>query len=289
MLRVEESDLLRALMRAARAPGDWPALCAALAGYFTADDVQLYGLITAQTLPEICQGLRLGRVYTGEELADRAGQSGPGDARALGLAAQAGPHWLVLSRARGNFRASQSAALASFAPHLTEALDLGADLLEAQARDNRQTQVLRRLGVGLVQFDPTGRIVQQDATARALLADAPALPRPLHPGLHRLSRAIDLLCSHGEAGQMHGILRSRTQPLPEATILAPALGLTLAEARLARALGMGARLNDAALRLGLTRETARFYSKQIFAKTGTSGQPDLMRKLWTGGVALMSD
>lgn len=59
-------------------------------------------------------------------------------------------------------------------------------------------------------------------------------------------------------------------------------GLSQNEARLAHALSAGESIAEAGARLGLTPETARNYSKRIYAKTGTSGQADLVREILTG-------
>lgn len=61
-------------------------------------------------------------------------------------------------------------------------------------------------------------------------------------------------------------------------------GLSLREAQLAHALSLGESIIEAGERLQLTPETARNYSKRIYAKTGTSGQADLVRLLLTGLV-----
>jgi len=55
--------------------------------------------------------------------------------------------------------------------------------------------------------------------------------------------------------------------------------LTSSEARLAAALMRGQRLRDAAEQAGLTYETARWYLKSTFQKTGTARQADLVRLL----------
>lgn len=55
--------------------------------------------------------------------------------------------------------------------------------------------------------------------------------------------------------------------------------LTATEARLAQCLTQGTPLRQAAEQLGLTYETARWYLKNIFQKTGTARQPELMRLL----------
>ncbi len=59
--------------------------------------------------------------------------------------------------------------------------------------------------------------------------------------------------------------------------LADLFRLLPSEARLALALSRGMSIAQAANDLGLTVETARTYSKTIYAKMGARGQPDLVR------------
>lgn len=77
----------------------------------------------------------------------------------------------------------------------------------------------------------------------------------------------------------------RTLDAQTGPLLGDLFGLTPSEARLALALARGATLADAADALGLTIETARTYSKQLFAKTDSRGQPDLIRRLYSTGLA----
>ena len=56
-------------------------------------------------------------------------------------------------------------------------------------------------------------------------------------------------------------------------------GLTTAESRLAAKLVQGMRVADAGAELGMTPSTARWHLKNIFAKTGTRRQADLLRLL----------
>ena len=68
--------------------------------------------------------------------------------------------------------------------------------------------------------------------------------------------------------------------------IAQLFGLLPSEARLALALSRGLSIAEAAQALGLTIETARNYSKKIYAKTGTRGQSDLVRLILTSVLAL---
>ena len=66
-----------------------------------------------------------------------------------------------------------------------------------------------------------------------------------------------------------------------AAILVQQFGLSAREAALAEALSRGVSLIEAGRSLRLTPETTRNYSKRIYAKTGTSGQADLVRLVLT--------
>jgi DNA-binding CsgD family transcriptional regulator len=69
--------------------------------------------------------------------------------------------------------------------------------------------------------------------------------------------------------------------LPDEALIRQALGLTPAEARLARLLAEGIDLDQAAARLRLTIHTARSRLKAIFHKTGTHRQVELVRLVLT--------
>ena len=58
-------------------------------------------------------------------------------------------------------------------------------------------------------------------------------------------------------------------------------GLTESESRLASAIASGDSIDGAAESMGVTVSTARTYLKQVFAKTGTSRQGDLVRMVLT--------
>ena len=58
------------------------------------------------------------------------------------------------------------------------------------------------------------------------------------------------------------------------------------EARLALALSRGMSIAEAAVELGLTLESARTYSKRIYAKTGARGQADLVRFIHRSVLAI---
>ena len=67
------------------------------------------------------------------------------------------------------------------------------------------------------------------------------------------------------------------QPLPGVETVGQLFDLTEAEARLALALAEGRRVEDAAVLLGITANSARTYLKRIFAKTVVDRQAELVR------------
>ncbi len=293
MFSPQDSALVAMIFSAGAGRGTWSemlqSLCAdrqARAAYLaTARGVWAQDGRAELVLPAGFAGLRLSRVYTGEEL-DARGLSfgGWADLRAIGMAVGASTAWLIIARARGEFRAVDSAALASIAPLLAQGLALQEQVQALHARASRAERMARRLGVGAVEFDAQGRCTGADSTAREMLAEAGLSLSDLGAttgGVHRVTATLEI--THTPDG---AFLRDTALPLPDARVIAVALGISLPEARLARALGMGDSLAQAAARLGLTIETARAYSKQIFAKTAMSGQPALMRRLWTSALVL---
>jgi DNA-binding CsgD family transcriptional regulator len=68
--------------------------------------------------------------------------------------------------------------------------------------------------------------------------------------------------------------------------IAELFGLLPSEARLALLISQGASLAEAADKLAITLETARSYSKRIYAKMGVRGQADLVRSILTSVLTL---
>jgi DNA-binding CsgD family transcriptional regulator len=302
MITAQDTALLLAISEAAGANGSWPKMLRAFCDYLRADAARFYVCAQAWSetgpiddpLPEIYSGLRLGRVYTGEELAART--SGPDsarmpfDQRLIAIAHPNGTAWLIFSRARDSFRAIDTAALASFAPHVARAITLSQEFATLEAAVSRSQQLLRRLGVGVVQWNGFGKIEHCDSVAQDIIG---ALPQGgMRPSFRQgiththLAPGIEMLSLWDDDGRCIGVLRNAQHCLPKPDILSEILGLTRTEARLVYALGQGDSLAEAAARLGLTIETARYYSKQIFSKTGLRGQTDLIRYLWAGVLML---
>ncbi|MBF5092611.1 MULTISPECIES: LuxR family transcriptional regulator [unclassified Novosphingobium] len=229
--------------------------------------------------------------------------------------------WLLLVREREDFSATAVSALAVIAPHLTAALRTLGALTEQRLQAAMAQAALARLGVGQLAFDAGGRVMAADPWAEALLAftpePGPAPGRRLQV-LPDVARSLDAACAALAAGPAGGtrvirldersaldvLLRKSDLALAEpcafpavigtlrrehreaareaVRTLAAVHGLSDREAALAHAISMGETIVEAGRRLRLTSETARNYSKRIYAKTGAAGQADLVRMVLTG-------
>ena len=263
--------------------------------------------------------MREARVYTGDELqaADpglRAVRVGAADAMVT-LAVSGSP-------APG---AEIASLLSALVPHLRVALQVLSAIERERGRASASAEAFRRMNFGWIAIDERCRIVELDAQAERLLERMGSLRRgpygrlvPAQPAIDRLltglvkamaqdrrhrPRAINLsqdpwvdilvapmrvdtLAGGGRAVAAVYLRGDRSSIADRHEQLVDLFGLTPAEARLAWALAQGLSIAEAADAHGLTTETARYYSKRIYAKTGARGQVDLVRNILTGVLAL---
>jgi DNA-binding HTH domain-containing proteins len=136
-----------------------------------------------------------------------------------------------------------------------------------------------------------------EALSRALLT--PTVGR-VSLGLHdhhgRLAGSITLcptlrmtanLWSESSAVVMVFVRQLAPSSAPDITTLRSILRLTMAESRLASTLMQGASLDEAATLLGVTRNTVRTQLRNLFAKTDTHRQSELLRVLLSVGSRVM--
>lgn len=257
--------------------------------------------------------LRPNRVYSLDEIRDfdrpavRASQTETlaaariGDARLIRVSGRGDLNaWIVLLSERAVFGAADSALLTALAPAVATALELYAAIggLRLRAETARDTlallgieqEILDRSGHPLGELARTGNFVPSPSQALSeactALAEAPADKRRL---VHSDDR--DLLLrpagrsreglSHPAAVIAMQRIGPRESAASSAAVLSQQFGLSAREAALAEALSRGAPLIEAGRALQLTPETTRNYSKRIYAKTGTSGQADLVRLVLT--------
>jgi DNA-binding CsgD family transcriptional regulator len=217
--------------------------------------------------------------------------------------------WMVIRRTARDFTAADGALLAALAPHLTVALQTRAALDRARRNCDVAMLASRRGGIDWIGFDDDGRVLDDAGNAGEAISKqrGHAGIAPAVRACARLGRQQLVLLDRDEGAWMLlvpidpsdmlaspparvlGLLRRAGVDgnVERVTTLADMFGLTPSEARLAMALASGDSLDDAATRLGLTIETARNYSKRVFAKTRTRGQADLVRTI-IGSVAWLA-
>lgn len=225
---------------------------------------------------------------------------------------------LLLTRDSEDFSSAAVAALASIVPYLKAALRLLAQIgAERMHREAAQT-ALGRLGIGQIVLDENAVVLGADAVAEAALPfvtsrggrrlqlataaddalvracrkvaapnDAAAqpvcltlgddfavliepAPRPKAGGSRRAAAIATVRLARRE-GEAEGTRCLRTL-----------YRLSRSEAALVEKLSRGLTIAEAGRALNLTEETARNYSKRIYARTGARGQADLVRIVLSG-------
>lgn len=233
--------------------------------------------------------------------------------------------WLSCGGGEGVNWPSVGAQLAELGPHFRTALRLFSTLERERFRTTVASDAFRRLNMGWITLDARCQIVdispdmelllQRTAVLRrgrydrltpassrvdreltaivkgfALTDDAP--PRAINlsrdPLINMLLRPVRDTSISGQraAVAVAYVSGDRLSEADRCDQLVDLFQLLPSEARLAWAIAQGMSIAQAADALGLTLETARTYSKRIYAKTGSSGQPDLVRNILTSVLAL---
>lgn len=218
--------------------------------------------------------------------------------------------WLIVVDERTDFQAGDSAILSALVPFVAAAVTRLVEETERAVRLAMAEEALALMAVGQVALDGEGRVIALDTEAARRLDAQSGQRLPLPP---QAGEIVESLCAQGiDAAGIHAIPRGegpalllrppgkavRSQPASARMIamvrgapkrradsvaaIARLHGLSLREAALAEALSRGVPLIEAGAALHLTRETTRNYSKRIYAKTGASGQADLVRLILTG-------
>jgi len=222
-----------------------------------------------------------------------------------------------------DFGAEDGAVLRRLFPHLQAQARQSAALWRERFRADMTATLARRTSRGWLLLDRTGTVIDASEDARAAsgalrIVPGPHGDRPVFADREAeaaLMAILERLATHGGLRD-HAIrvssdpaLHLRIAPFAgdrsigdrpaiavatlhaessfapaQAGLLVDLFGLLPSEARLAAALAGGRGIDSAAGALGLTIETARFYSKRIFAKTGCRGQADLVRLIYANGL-----
>ena len=307
--RTDETDLLLPLHEGLHEPRPWATFLTRLRQRVRADVTRLVisagpqGDETCVLVPAGAieaddrawrRSLRPGRAYPVEG-ADRFGQivrvNEAGGATA----------WLSMSRRERDFSAADAALLARLAPHLAVALRTRSALDQARGALALSAGALQRAGIGWIGFGADARVLAMSEGAAGVLGSrwaAGAISSEIVAAAKgtavRLARTRDEAPFWMLLAPWHGPPQAAC-PLPaviglvplsppsdtaaRAAVLGTLFSLPPSEARLAAALAGGASLREAAAQLGLTIETARNYSKRLFAKTRVRGQVDLVRMI----------
>jgi DNA-binding CsgD family transcriptional regulator len=233
--------------------------------------------------------------------------------------------WITITRRSGDFAVEVDTLLADLAPYLRAAMRGHVALERERMSASVATEAIRRMNFGWVTLDGEGRILDTDYTGAELLAASGTLTRgkdgrltARDPDLRgEIVKAIGALLGDAQS-RPRAIVLSR-EPWLDLLLVASAqrmgtmqaapaivayvhadnwssadrcdqLGqlfdLAPSEARLALALSRGMSITEAAGELRLTVESARTYSKRIYAKTGARGQADLVRFIHRSVLAI---
>lgn len=229
--------------------------------------------------------------------------------------------WILVTRERDDLSASAVATLSAIGPYLRAALRAYVVLCEQRLLRIVAQTALSRLGVGQVALDESARIMGADELAKRHLAFveivgenpgrklqlppaaseqveaycarcSQATGQPLPPSVIRTGDDLALLLQPATFAVLPGMARptaiasfrlpQREDEAHGAAILRDQYHLSAREAALAERLSRGDKIVEAGRRLHLTDETARNYSKRIYAQTGSRGQADLVRSVLSG-------
>lgn len=232
--------------------------------------------------------------------------------------------WLVCSGGKA-IGSATSALLTALAPHLRIALRSFATLERERFRSAITGQAFDRLKMGWLSLDAGCRIIDAtdnveqlfqwggllrrgrydrlvpaspmiDRQLTALLKHFAATPEA-RPQAFNLSKDpwVEMLVTPVQNTAFSGtktplaivyVSGDRSSQADRCDQLVELFGLLPSEARLAWLLAQATSIADAADALGLTVETARNYSKKIYAKTGARGQAELVRIVLTSVLAI---
>ncbi|MEZ5961363.1 MAG: helix-turn-helix transcriptional regulator [Hyphomonadaceae bacterium] len=234
--------------------------------------------------------LRPSRVYAFDEL-DTAEDNSAQFGRVVRVDGPADwSAWLMIAREGSDFAAANSALLSALAPHVAVAAGNHIKMERMRARVAIIEDLLERTGIAWRTLDGAITSATWSATpldTEALAAKAKQALREDAP-IVRHSIGQDVLVAKSGLARAVMLMRvCREHRAQQVKCVARLWSLTPSEARFAVTLADGLSLSEAAEKLGLTLETARHYSKRIYAKTGARGLPDLVRMVITS-VALLA-
>jgi len=142
------------------------------------------------------------------------------------------------------------------------------------AIDRALVTLVRRFATGS-EASPQAFVLAQDPWVDMLVSPAPAS-----------ATAATVIASPRPAVAIAYVRGDRRSLADRCGQLAGLFGLLPSEARLAWMMAQVSSIPEAARAVGISVQTARSYSKRIYAKTGASGHPDLVRIILTSVLAI---
>ena len=233
--------------------------------------------------------------------------------------------WLTASRQSGEFAPEADTLLKDLVPYLRAAIGAQVALERERTSATVANEAIRRMNFGWITLDATGKVLEADSHGAQLLESGGILLRGrggrlaardsqanreiadavrdlakdtgLRPRAIVLSREpwLDMLlvpanlraAAAGPAPALVAYVHSDSwSSADRCEQLGQLFDLIPCEARLALALSRGMSIAEAAQELGLTVESARTYSKRIYAKTAARGQADLVRFIHRSVLAI---
>ncbi len=305
-MRADDSDILVALYRSAQDSPAWTGFLRALAARTGATVAHLvaqregelpqaFGQGAPPLASEALARMRYLRPYSGDDMA--AAQP----FRALRVRAEGGGDaWVIVVRQGDDFASSTSAVLSGLAPHIALAAAQFWRQERALAGQSAAQNMADRLGISWVLLGGNGAAILTSDTVPLGLLIGDKL-RLAQTAQRQLTQQISSYAQGQNTKPMAMIIGSRqallvpfsahgavailyllhAKPAPDQAwpILADIFALTPNEARFAAELAGGKTIAQAGAALGFTVETARHYSKQLYAKLGAAGQVEVVRRI----------
>ncbi|MBH1997609.1 MAG: helix-turn-helix transcriptional regulator [Sphingomonadaceae bacterium] len=251
---------------------------------------------------------------------------GLSDTRIVRIKEQEGTSaWLTLVSKSHLFAAVDGALLTAVAPHVAIALQSFVLTERQRIRAAASCDGLSRAGVGWIVLGRDARIIDIDPNLAPLLqavggaehllgerlpSDTPQVRQDIQRAASDFANNVDAmpraitLMQEPRLDALLVPMRDR----PEAALAMPVMlaicrmprdsnadrlpmltalfGLSRRESELAFALSDGRTISEAANLMGLTEETARNYTKRIYAKMGVRGQAELVRQIFLSSASL---
>ena len=236
--------------------------------------------------------------------------------------------WLSIVRSGKDFSDSVTRLLHQIAPVLRGVLRHFVAREQDRFAGEMARDAARRLQFGWIALDAEGQVISADQFGAHVLANSDVLGRDkagrllvkpaelqseieqvvakIAAGTERQPRVLQLrgdpwldmlivparhrlLAAAGTAAVIAYVHGDNWSTQDRQVQIAELFSLTPSEAKLALALCRGRTIAEAAVEIGLTVQSARTYSKSIFAKAGARGQPDLVRIIMGSILALAPD